>query len=217
MRTQAQARQVPAPIRVGLLMLSPIGAEALSVAFGLESGIDVVLATANTNDFLEHLTRSRMDVVLVNTQKSDGLVTVLNHPAVRRGQVRAIVLSPTGHPDSVAAVRAHGASGFVLMSTTISEVVNAIRIVGAGRMIFPEDGYSGPPHFPAPSRRELQLLRTLRSGASNSEIADQLSISTRTVESHMRRLFARYGTASRAELLMLALRHQWVGLEPAEG
>ena len=65
-----------------------------------------------------------------------------------------------------------------------------------------------------PSARELEALRLLARGATNDEIAVGLGISIKTVESHLRRLFGRYGVLSRTELAMLAMREGWLGREP---
>jgi DNA-binding CsgD family transcriptional regulator len=64
-----------------------------------------------------------------------------------------------------------------------------------------------------PSARELSAIRLLARGASNDEIATGLGISVKTVESHLRRLFGRYGVLSRTELAMLAVREGWLGLD----
>jgi DNA-binding NarL/FixJ family response regulator len=65
-----------------------------------------------------------------------------------------------------------------------------------------------------PSVREMGVIRLLARGASNDEIAVGLGISIKTVESHLRRLFGRYGVLSRTELAMLAVREGWLGTDP---
>ena len=65
-----------------------------------------------------------------------------------------------------------------------------------------------------PSAREMGAIRLLARGASNDEIAVGLGISIKTVESHLRRLFGRYGVLSRTELAMLAVREGWLGTDP---
>lgn len=61
-----------------------------------------------------------------------------------------------------------------------------------------------------PSDREVDVIRLLVLGSTNEEIAGQLVLSLKTVESHLRRLFARYGLANRTELAVLAVREGWV-------
>ena len=61
-----------------------------------------------------------------------------------------------------------------------------------------------------PSDREIEVLTLVCGGASNDEIGAQLGVTEKTVESHLRRLFDRYGVLSRTELAVLALREGWV-------
>ena len=61
-----------------------------------------------------------------------------------------------------------------------------------------------------PSERELEVLELVAAGTSNEEIARRLFLSLKTVESHLRRLFNRYGVMNRTELAVLALREGWV-------
>ncbi|HJP88975.1 MAG TPA: LuxR C-terminal-related transcriptional regulator [Candidatus Limnocylindrales bacterium] len=65
-----------------------------------------------------------------------------------------------------------------------------------------------------PSDREIDVIRLLVTGASNDEIAAGLVLSLKTVETHLRRLFARYDVTNRTELAVLAVREGWV--EPSQ-
>jgi non-specific serine/threonine protein kinase len=61
-----------------------------------------------------------------------------------------------------------------------------------------------------PSEREVEVLALVAAGTSNEEIAQALVLSLKTVESHLRRLFDRYGVLNRTELAVLALREGWI-------
>jgi DNA-binding NarL/FixJ family response regulator len=65
-----------------------------------------------------------------------------------------------------------------------------------------------------PSRREIQVIELVAAGAGNEDIATGLVLSLKTVESHLRRLFNRYGVMNRTELAVLALREGWVEQTP---
>ena len=54
------------------------------------------------------------------------------------------------------------------------------------------------------------MLELVAAGATNEEIAGRLVLSLKTVESHLRRLFDRYGVMNRTELAVLALREGWI-------
>jgi len=96
--------------------------------------------------------------------------------------------------------------GFVVKTAPTAELLDAIRRAAAGGMTFgvrPGRGVSL-------TERERQVVRRVVEGASNDEIGAQLGISTRTVESHLRRLFERLGLASRTELATRALQEGWL-------
>jgi DNA-binding CsgD family transcriptional regulator len=94
------------------------------------------------------------------------------------------------------------------------------RLLGDGSRTVLEPAYSGggarpaaprgPSTLPRPSRRELEVLGLVAAGASNEEVARELFLSLKTVESHLRRLFGRYGVTNRTELAVLAVREGWV-------
>ena len=93
----------------------------------------------------------------------------------------------------------------------VDEILRAVRVVAAGGTAFSSQALDAARSTPrAPSDREISVLRSLAGGASSDEIGALLGISTRTVESHLRRMFDRYGVVSRTELAVLALREGWV-------
>ena len=67
-----------------------------------------------------------------------------------------------------------------------------------------------------PSERELEVIERVIGGATNAEVATSLGLSERTVESHLRRLFDRYGVLSRTELAVLALEEGWTAERRAD-
>jgi DNA-binding NarL/FixJ family response regulator len=58
--------------------------------------------------------------------------------------------------------------------------------------------------------REVEVLGLVAAGASNEDIAERLFLSLKTIESHLRRMFDRYGVMNRTELAVLALKEGWV-------
>jgi len=58
--------------------------------------------------------------------------------------------------------------------------------------------------------REIEVIELLAAGRSNEDIATALAIGPRTVESHLRRLFARYSVDNRTALAMLAIGEGWI-------
>ena len=111
-----------------------------------------------------------------------------------------------------------GASGYVLKEAADSELVEAVRMAAEGRTyLHPELGAriaSEPPKPAGPpgdlTEREVEILRLIALGHTNAEIAEQLFLSVRTVESHRARVQQKTGLSTRAELVRYALDNEIV-------
>lgn len=125
------------------------------------------------------------------------VLTMQNDPAFAREALRA------------------GALGYVLKEAADDELVQAVRLAAAGRTYLnPELGArlaAEPPSASGPpddlSAREIEVLRLIALGHTNSEIASRLYLSVRTVESHRAHLQQKTGRTSRADLVAYAREH----------
>ncbi len=113
-----------------------------------------------------------------------------------------------GDGDIQRAMRA-GASGYVLKSMHMDELLSVIRSVHAGRRhVSPEVAarlaeYMGDDDLTA---RELEVLRLIRDGHRNKQIADQLAISENTVNFHIKNLMDKLRANDRTHAVTIALR-----------
>jgi DNA-binding NarL/FixJ family response regulator len=117
-----------------------------------------------------------------------------------------VVLTSYDYPQYADAALRLGAAGFVVKTAPTSELLDAIRRAASGGLAFgvrPGNGVML-------SGREREVMRLVVDGASNDEIGARLRISSRTVESHLRRLFERLDVASRTELAARAIREGWL-------
>ena len=129
----------------------------------------------------------------------------------RAGRPRFLMLSAFEYPTLMRAAYERGARGYVIKTAELSEIVSAARAVGGGEEAFSTSALRSIQSAPRrPSEREIEVLALVIDGAANDEIARQLVLSLKTVESHLRRLFNRYGLMNRTELAVLALREGWV-------
>jgi DNA-binding NarL/FixJ family response regulator len=117
-----------------------------------------------------------------------------------------VVLTSYDYPQYADAALRLGASGFVVKTAPTAELLDAIRRAAAGGLAYGVRPGTGV----LLSAREREVLRLVVDGASNDEIGARLGISSRTVESHLRRLFERLSVASRTELAGRALREGWL-------
>jgi two-component system response regulator NreC len=141
-------------------------------------------------------------------------------PAIERlrassPQTTIVVLTMHTDPELAREALRAGATGFVLKEAAEAELVDAIRAAAAGRTyLAPELGArlaaGGSDRGGRPdgiSARELEVLQLIALGYTNGEIASQLFLSVRTVESHRARIQQKTGRGSRAQLVAYAREH----------
>ncbi|MBI2906213.1 MAG: response regulator transcription factor [Chloroflexi bacterium] len=121
-----------------------------------------------------------------------------------------------------------GAAGYLLKSVRGHELVEAVREVHAGesvlhpsvaRKVLNRFAGSSKPRKQEPvdilSDREMEVLKLASRGLSNQEIANQLSLSTRTVQGHLGHIFNKLEVGSRTEAVVHALKEGWITLDEA--
>ena len=130
---------------------------------------------------------------------------------------RVVVLTMHEEPAIVDEAIASGADGFVTKASAASDLVLAIRAVARGQTFFklPLRGLPAPPpaqleEFPL-SPREIEVLAGVAAGYTNKEVAAQLDLSIKTVETYRARIGEKTGLKSRVEILRYALDHGLVG------
>ena len=164
-----------------------------------------------------------VDVVLLDVQLAGGaeglrLLGMLVDQAGGPSFGPAVVMvSGYDQPSLIRAAFERGAAGYIVKTSHIEDILAEIRVVAAGGTAFSATAVRSVRAAPRrPSDREIQVIGLVSAGASNAEAAGLLDLSEKTIESHLRRLFDRYGVLSRTELAVLAMREGWVsGARPA--
>jgi len=208
-------------IRVGVVDDHPAIAAALAAATAAdaqEPRIELVGTARTPAAGIELVRRTgddAADVVLCDVQLASGIDGLAVVDAAR-GHCRVIVLTSFDRASLMRAAFDRGAAGFLDKGVEITDILHAVRTVAAGGSAFSAAALDAARFSPRqPSDREIGVMRELAGGATSDEIGMRLGISARTVESHLRRLFDRYGVVSRTELAVLALREGWITPEAA--
>lgn len=126
---------------------------------------------------------------------------------------RVVVLTMQSDPAFAREALRGGALGYVLKEAADAELVEAVRLAAEGRTyLHPELGAklaAEPPEPTGPpddlTEREVEVLRLIALGHTNAEIAAQLYLSVRTVESHRAHIQQKLRLTTRAELVRYAL------------
>jgi len=152
------------------------------------------------------------DVVVCDVQMggdTDGL-RILERFAGSSGPA-FLMLSAFDYPSLFRAAFERAAAGYVLKTSEMRDVVAAVRTVAGGGTAFSAASMRIIRQaLRRPSEREIEVLELVAAGASNEDIAERLFLSLKTIESHLRRMFDRYGVMNRTELAVLALKEGWV-------
>jgi DNA-binding NarL/FixJ family response regulator len=121
-------------------------------------------------------------------------------------ECRVIGLSALGDRCFVDQMVDAGARGYVLKSESALTLVEAVRAVHAGRTWLPA-GQSAParPGRTLLSRREREVLGRVATGRRGSQIAEDLGVAVKTVDTYRRRIMQKLGLQSQAELVRYAL------------
>src|SRR6266536_2328457 len=131
---------------------------------------------------------------------------------------RVVVLTMQSDPAFAREALRGGAAGYVLKEAADAELVEAVRLAAQGRTyLHPELGAklaAEPPAREGPpddlTEREVEVLRLIALGHTNNEIAGQLYLSVRTVESHRAHIQQKLRLSTRAELVRYALDHDLI-------
>ncbi|GHJ43428.1 DNA-binding response regulator [Catellatospora sp. TT07R-123] len=184
------------------------------------AGLDVVGEAADGLEAVKLARALRPDVILMDIRMPalDGLEATRRILA-ESPQPRVIMLTTFDLDRYVYAALAAGASGFLLKDVTPEHLVNAVRLVSTGdallspsitrRLVqrFAQPG-GDQPQVPADlstlTPRELEVLRLVGRGLSNSEIAASLTLSEATVKTHVARIFAKLDLRDRAQAVVVA-------------
>jgi DNA-binding NarL/FixJ family response regulator len=201
-----------APIRLVIVDDHPVVRDGTAALLAAQPGIEIAGAAGSLDEARRVLAATPADVVLLDIRlgAESGLNLLTGVPEPAPG---VIVLTAYDYPQYADAALRLGASGFVLKTAPLGELLEAIRRVAAGGMAFSVRPRSGAT-VARLSERELDVIRLVVDGRSNDEIGARLGIGPKTVESHLRRLFERFDLASRTELATRALREGWLEVPP---
>jgi len=192
-------------IRIGLVDDHPPMLDALSRAIDGTDDLELVGEARDLDAAITMIDATWPDVVICDVQigrEADGLRLLDRYG--RDDRTKLLMLSSYDYPALFRTSFERGAVGYLLKTAELHEILAAVRLVAAGGTA-----------FTAASMRIIRAALRRPTDREIDVIARHLTLSLKTVESHLRRLFDRYDVMNRTELAMLALREGWIS--PAVG
>ena len=195
--------------------------EGLRAILGTQSDIEIVGEAANGAQAVQLAASQLPDVILMDLQMPEmNGIAATEKILDANPHIGIIVLTMLEEDDSVFAAMRTGARGYVLKGADKAEMLRAIHAVAAGEALFGpaiakrlmnffQDVRSikqlAPPRaFPELTEREIQVLDLIARGDNNTEIAEKLFLSPKTVSNHISNIFSKLQVADRAQAIVRA-------------
>jgi len=212
-------------IRVLLADDHTVMREATAELVNHQPDMEVVGQVGSGEETLSSVERLKPDVVVMDIAmpRMDGL------EATRRivadcPSTKVLVLSAHQDIQNVVDLLEAGAASYLPKTVGLNEFLEAIRVTYRGESVLPPEVASTVVKFLSGqaareeeeellTSRELDVLRLVAEGMTNDQIAQQLSLSSRTIEAHLTHIYTKLDVRSRTEAALLAQRKGWIMTE----
>ncbi len=206
----------PSPITVVIADDHPVVRQGLAVLLDVQDDIELV-GEASDGPAAVRLTLQHVPDVLLLDLKLPGLdgMGVVAELRARGVPTRVLILTSTAGPAGPVLALQSGAAGFLYKDVDPDALMRAIRSVhdghtvlapGAAGLIAARPGGDSR-GIGALTGREREVLALIADGRSNREIARLLTVSEKTVKTHVSAILAKLGVADRTQAALLAVRH----------
>ena len=204
----------------------PAFREGLSQLLNREEDIEVIAEAPDGQHAVELAEELQPDVALIDIAMPD-LNGIEAAKKIRNfsPQTAIIMLTAYDYQSYILTCLQIRAAGYLLKSSPVAEIVNAIRSAYSGHGTFDlkvlstamkrwaEEKRDGSLALEGLHEREVEIVKLVAKGMPNREVARQLFISERTVQTHMHRILEKLGVGSRTEAVLYCLKEGWLNLE----
>lgn len=208
-------------IRISLVDDHQMFREGLKFVLSDIENVEVISESSNGLEFLDYLDTSQPDLILMDIAmpKMDG-IEATKRALARYPELKIIALSMFGEEAYYTKMMNAGVRGFIIKESGAEELEVAIKEILSGGTYFSQKLLQNivitksnqtekkiPEVIVKISQREQEVLKLICSGSSNTEIAEKLGISLRTVEGHRSNMINRTGVKNSIQLVLYAYKN----------
>lgn len=200
-------------IRVVIVDDHPMVAEGIEALLETYDELTVVAALSSGQEAVDRVDELNPDVILLDLNMPGlGGLSATELILEKRPETKIVILSMHDTPEYISTALSHGARGYLLKDVPTEEIFTAIQTVMSGQdyLCTGAKGSLKPRitdgREPLTSHEQTILLQ-LATGKSNKDVAAELNISVRTVETHRKNIKRKLGISSTAGLTRYALEH----------
>jgi two-component system response regulator NreC len=202
-------------IRIVLADDHAVVRSGLKLLLDAEEGFEVLAEAGDVDAMLRAVLGHKPDVLILDLNMPGAVTSIEALPSIaeRSPGTSVVVLTMQEDPEYARQALRAGALAYVLKEAADTELVEAVRLAAVGetylnprlgaKLAAAPSAADGPADDLSP--RELEVLRLVALGHTNTEIGEQLFLSVRTVETHRAHVQQKLGRSTRAELVRYAL------------
>jgi two-component system, NarL family, nitrate/nitrite response regulator NarL len=224
-RRSSQSTESERSIRILLADERPIFRDGLRALLKATPGFKVVGEAVDKDSLVRLAQEQKPDIVLLDSSLAQNEeMTILNGLAAIEHPVRTLLFTQDAQKSEILRMLQLGARGVIMKGSTTQMLLDGIRKVVDGQYWIGEESVvslveamrdlapattsrAARPKFGL-THRELEIISTVVSGYSNSDIASNFALSEHTVKHHLSRVFDKLGVSNRLELALFAVNHQ---------
>lgn len=200
-------------IRILLVDDHAVVRQGLRMFLSMDPELEIVGEAGNGIEALKKIEELSPHVVLMDLMMPEmGGIEAIGQCRIRFPEVEVIALTSVLEDRSVVQAVKEGATGYLLKNTEADDLCVAIKAAAQGKIqLSPEASKRLMKSFQSPdpvedlSERELEVLKLIAQGSSNKEIADHLTVTEKTIKTHVSAVLTKLGLKSRTQ----AAIHAW--------
>ncbi len=194
----------------------------LRTILGSEKNIEIVGEAKNNKDLKQQLISFGADLILIDYTSPGFDIDIIHTVLSLNNSVRFIAITPEQSAQTLVDALRSGVMSYVKKDCDIGEIINAVKETGIGNKFFcgqiletiqrasidvndiDFESFSCEPVIL--SERELGIVVLIAEGLTNSQIAEQLFLSTHTINTHRKNIMSKLGVKNTAGIVMYAVK-----------